>query len=256
MFGFGAISELPFSTADTAAKLGSADLNTSGSFSADGTVTKLANVSISASGTIAANPKLTIKDVSALSSTTTVSAAGIVTKLGSADLNTSGSFTSGFTQGFDRGSFVSGRPFISQNHLDSHATLVADGTVERIGGPVSMLGTATFTADYDRVFPLFANIQSIGSLTGNSVLLHGGSVSLNPVVSLQAIISTDYDNPDIVAFTLYIDKLRGIDGYISKTKNITGYIDKQLNITANVDKTSGITGYIDKVVEKTLVRER
>ena len=256
MFGFGAISELPFSTADTAAKLGSADLNTSGSFSADGTVTKLANVSISASGTIAANPKLTIKDVSALSSTTTVSAAGIVTKLGSADLNTSGSFTSGFTQGFDRGSFVSGRPFISQNHLDSHATLIADGTVERIGGPVSMLGTATFTADYDRVFPLFANIQSIGSLTGNSVLLHGGSINLSSIARLQPRLSTEYDQPDIIALTLYVDRLRSLNGYISKTKDFTGYIDKQLSITSNIDKTSGVTGYIDKVVEKTLVKER
>ena len=73
---------------------------------------------------------------------------------------------------------------------------------------------------------------------------------------MQPILSTDYDQPDIIALTLYVDRLRSINGYISKTKDFTGYIDKQLIITSNIDKTSGVTGYIDKVVEKTLVRER
>jgi hypothetical protein len=103
---------------------------------------------------------------------------------------------------------------------------------------------------------IVSNLQSIGSLTGNSVLLHGGSVNLNVVVRIQPRLSTDYEQPDTITFTLYIDKLRSINGHINKTRDLTGYIDKQLSVTSNIDIRSGITGYIDKVVEKTLVRER
>ena len=217
------------------------------------------SATLSASATLVSVSKLTLQPASLTTGPVTIEALGVVEMSAAASINTDGAFSSGFTQGFVRGSRVIGTAFVGRNHLENIATVTANGTVERIGGPAPMSAIATLTGDLERldnIIPLFANIQSTGSLVGNSVLLHGGSVSLNPIALLQGVGSTTSDIPDIVAFTLYIDKLRGIDGYISRTKNITGYVDKQLNITANIDKASGITGYIDKVVEKTLVRER
>jgi len=208
---------------------------------------------LSSSVTITNTATLVLSQLTAtMSASGTISSVGFVEKLGQADLGTLGSFTSGFTQGFDRGSFVSGHPFVSQNHLATKTTLIADATVNRFAQTVSLSASASMTASH----AILANLQSIGSLAGNSVLLHGGSVNLNPIARIQPRLSTDYEQPDIIALTLYMDRLRSINGHINKTKDFTGYIDKQLSITSSIDKTSGVTGYIDKVVEKTLVRER
>ena len=103
---------------------------------------------------------------------------------------------------------------------------------------------------------LVATLKSTAFLTGNSVLSNRAIAHLQAISSIQPILSTDYDNPDIVSVTLYIDKGLLITGNINKVKDIAGYIDKQRSITATIDKSSGMTGYIDKIVEKTLVRER
>ena len=211
---------------------------------------------LSSGAAVSSGPSVDISLISAISGSATISSTGVLEKLGRANLSTVGAFTSGFTQGFDRGSFVSGRPFISQNHLDSYATLIANGVVDRIPDSLSLSSNASMAASPSFQHGVFSTLQSIGSLSGNSVLLHGGSINLSSIARIQPKLSTDYDQPDIIALTLYIDKLRGINGYISKTKDLTGYIDKQLSITSSIDKTSGITGYIDKVVEKTLVKER
>ena len=253
MFGFAAISEMPLSSIGGDTHLGSATLN--GAASVSGV------------------PSLATSGKSSISSSGAVSSAGILNKLGQAGLNTGGSFfaflqlgqarlstgspfTNGFSQGFERGTLIVGHGTVAQNHMSSTATIVANGEVTRVGIPAPMLATATLTAGIPTGEVGAATIQSIGSLTGNSVLLHGGSASLIPLARIQARLRSTVEVPDIVAFTLYIDTLRNIDGYISRTQNVTSYIDKQLNITANIDKTNGITGYIDKVVEKTLVRER
>ena len=210
---------------------------------------------LSSSATVANAPSLNIPVASAISGSGVVSSAGSVEKLGQAHVSTLGSFTSGFTQGFKRGSFVSGRPFLSQNHLDSYTTLVANGVLEKIGS-VSMPAVATVTALPGFHKGVSSTLQSIGSLSGNSVLLHGGSVDLNAVVRIQSKSSSDYDNPDIIQMALYIDKLRGVTANIDKTRSIAGYIDKQISIDSKIDLSSGVTSYIDKIVEKTLVRER
>ena len=222
-----------------------------GPLSGEMTGTMVAAGEISSSATVSSVPTRIIHVDTSADGSTSVSCSGAIEKLGQAKLGTGSPFTNGFTQGFSRGSFVTGHAFVFANHLDCKATIVADAQVTR-NAICSLLATATFIADH----PKLANLQSIGSLTGNSVLLHSGSISLDSIARIQARLSTDYDNPDIITLTLYIDKLRSTDGYISKSKNITSYIDKQFDVTSYIDKKSGTTGYIDKIVEKTLVRER
>jgi hypothetical protein len=207
---------------------------------------------LSSSATITNTPSVNIPAISAMSVSGTISSVGFIEKLGIASLNSGSPFTLGFSQGFQRGSNVSGHGTVEQNTLSATATLIAKGTVNRLSQSVLLSANASMVASH----AIVSNLQSIGSLTGNSVLLHGGSVNLNVVVRIQPRLSTDYEQPDTITFTLYIDKLRSINGHINKTRDLTGYIDKQLSVTSNIDIRSGITGYIDKVVEKTLVRER
>ena len=210
---------------------------------------------LSSSATVSSNGTRTIHGSISVDSSASVSSAGTLEKNGQAHVSTLGSFTSGFTQGFDRGSFVSGHPFMSQNHLSVNAALVANGT-RVVFGSVSMPAVATVTAPPTFHHGVFSTLQSIGSLSGNSVLLHGGSVDLKPLARLQARPSGDYARPDIIQMALYIDKFRGITANIDKTRSITGYIDKQISVDSKIDLSSGVTSYIDKIVEKTLVRER
>jgi len=211
---------------------------------------------LSCSATVSGVPTRIIHVDTNAGGSASVSSAGVLEKLGQAHLSNLGAFTSGFSQGFVRGSQVSGSPFLSQNHLAGRATLIANGVVDRVSHSLSLSVNASMATSPSFQHGVFSTLQSIGSLSGNSVLLHGGSINLSSIARLQPRLSTEYDQPDIIALTLYVDRLRSLNGYISKTKDFTGYIDKQLSITSNIDKTSGVTGYIDKVVEKTLVKER
>lgn len=209
---------------------------------------------LSSSATVSSAPTKTIHLDASIDGSTSVSSDGVVQKLGRASLGTGTPFTSGFnSDGFTGGTRVSANGFVASNHLGAVATLTADAEVTRLFN-TTLSAVATLSADLVPVQD--AVIQSIASLTGNSVLLHGGSTDLSSVVSIEARLLSTTEKPDIVSFSLHVDKLRELNGYISKTKDITGYIDKGLNITSYIDKDSGITGYIDKIVEKTLVRER
>ena len=183
-----------------------------------------------------------------------MSSDGVVEKLGQASLGTGSPFDNGFSDGFNQGTHVSGHGFVATNHLQIIATLTATAEVSKFIEAVTLPSTASLSADLTALER--CSLQSIGSLTGNSVLLHGGSTNLSSLATIQARLLSVTEKPDTVSFSLYVDKLRELDGYIIKTKNITGHIDKQLSINSYIDKNSGITGYIDKIVEKTLVRER
>tara|TARA_A100001515_G_scaffold7206_1_gene6125 strand:- start:3657 stop:4058 length:402 start_codon:yes stop_codon:yes gene_type:complete len=95
-----------------------------------------------------------------------------------------------------------------------------------------------------------ANISSIG------VLYNGGFSSIVGNIYLQPRLTNPLDNPDIVNFTLFLNKEESFTSYISKTKSMDGLIDKSLAISSYIDKQSGVDSYIDKQVEKTLTRER
>ena len=218
-----------------------------GTLSGSITGTIVSSGGLSSNAIVSSIPCLTIPVVSSISSSGSTSSVGYLEKLGQAHISNLGSFTSGFTQGFARGSFVSGRPFLSQNHLFGITTLSANGTVER---------TASASLSVSAKLEVLQKLLCTASLTGNSVLLHGGSADLNAFALITPTLSSDYDNPDIIKITAYIDSVREITGSIEKSKMITGYIDKQISVDSRIDLSSGITGYIDKIVEKTLVRER
>ena len=132
------------------------------------------------------------------------------------------------------------------------ARLVADGTVERLGSAL-LAGSGALDA---RVTALEANLQSIGSLTGNSVLLIGGVVNLAPLAAIDAVLVNTFDNADQVDFTLYLDKIKEFSSYIDSTRSITSYIDKQRAITLYVDEILSPTSYIDKQRSFDLIREK
>ena len=262
------------SASGTLTKLGTSSLSASGTVAAEGTAIRLGSASLSPSVTLAIVPELTLKAVilttgpatitanstrdihvaSSISGSGSISSSAVVEKLGRATLGTGSPFTNGFSKGFDEGTFVSGHGFVAVNHLEAVATLTATAGVFKFFDPITLPAVATLNAKLTALGSM--SLQSIGSLSGNSVLLHGGSTNLSSVASIEAKLLSTTENADIVSFSLHIDKLRGLDGYISKTKNITGYIDKELSVSSYIDKDSGITGYIDKIVEKTLVRER
>ena len=209
---------------------------------------------LSSSATIDNVPSVDIPATSTISGSGAMSSDGVVEKLGQASLGTGSPFDNGFSDGFNQGTHVSGHGFVATNHLRVIATLTATAEVAKFVEAVTLPSTASLSADLTALER--CSLQSIGSLTGNSVLLHGGSTNLSSLATIQARLLSVTEKPDTVSFSLYVDKLRELDGYIIKTKNITGHIDKQLSINSYIDKNSGITGYIDKIVEKTLVRER
>tara|TARA_R100001244_G_scaffold105166_1_gene78019 strand:- start:331 stop:1026 length:696 start_codon:yes stop_codon:yes gene_type:complete len=231
MFGFGAISEAPFS--------------------AQMVTTHPAGASLNASASMAFAPVMSVKGASLASGPATVSAVGVLSHAAKAVITSDIAFTNGFTNAFQRGSTLSGNGTVTQTGLSTFATLIANGTIERSGSS-SLLAGVTLSPILSFQYAIIADLQSVASLSGNSVLLHSGSINLNALATLI----DDANRPDVVSFTSYIDKGRSIDGNICRTQDLIAYIDKQLSITSSIDKTSGITGYIDKVVEKTLVKER
>tara|TARA_R110000824_G_scaffold168645_2_gene345614 strand:+ start:1118 stop:2107 length:990 start_codon:yes stop_codon:yes gene_type:complete len=203
---------------------------------------------LSASASISNAPSLTINEARGVVGSVSVSSNGMVEKLGQAHLSTLGPFSAGFTQGFSRGCTLTGNGTITQEILSAKASMHGLGTVERLAS-ASLSSNVTFISEVCRFL-------STASLAGNSVLLLGGSANLNASTVLTPILSSDYDNPDIVKITLYIDKSRSVDLYIDKVKPFTAYIDKEFSLMASIDRTTSKVGYIDKIVSKTLVRER
>ena len=203
---------------------------------------------LSASASISNAPSLTINETKGVVGSVSVSSDGIVEKVGQAHLSTLGPFSDGFTQGFNRGCTLTGNGTIVQQILSARAEMYGLGTVERLAS-ASLSSNVTFISEVCRLL-------STASLAGNSVLLLGGSANLNALSRLTPVLSSDYDNPDIVKITLYIDKSRSVDLYIDKVKPFTTYIDKEFSLTASIDRARSKVGYIDKIVSKTLVRER
>ena len=227
MFGFGAISEM--------------------AFSAQAVTEHAASSSLSASASLTLAPVMSIRAVSLASGPATVSAAGVITHASKADLTSHSPFTRGFTQGFEIGTLLTGKPTVQQQQLNSSATLLANGTVERFAFSL-LSGSATLRAQHANI----ANLQSIGSFAAKGVLLHSGGGILNALARIGEQVSTD----DTLLFTTYIDQRIDIDGNVGKTQDIIAYIDKQLSVNGSIDLSGDITSYIEKVVDKTLVRER
>ena len=177
----------------------------------------------------------------------------LISQLGAASLNMGGSpFTLGFDPGFDQGTSLVATGTIVQEFLGAVATLIADGTVDKLGS--ALLATSgVFNA---RVIALEANLQSIGSLTGNSVLLHGGAVNLLPLSALQAELKHHFDNTDQVDFTLYLDRMQEISTYIDTIRSLTSHIDKERATTLYMDKILSPSSYIDQQKSFDLVREK
>tara|TARA_R110000824_G_scaffold249238_1_gene438245 strand:- start:3199 stop:3792 length:594 start_codon:yes stop_codon:yes gene_type:complete len=196
------------------------------------------------SGTIVGEFKRSVS----LSSSASTSQGGEVTKSGQCHISAVGDFTQGFTKGFQTGSSLVGRPFISQNHIDAKATITAYAE-NNTHHEASLSASATFITEVCR-------FQSTASLIGNSVLLHGGTVNLRPIATLTPVISSEVENPDIIKITSYINKSDSLALYVDKQISTTLYIDKGLSLSAYIDKTKGEPAYIDKIVNKTLVRER
>jgi hypothetical protein len=272
MLGFNAISEAPISSLP----ISGVTTTASATISATGSVTSIAAQTISVASSMSASASMTevgilelgaatlitstgstpssgvvvIGGISSISGSASVSSTSTSgqTRFGQAHISTVGDFTQGFTKGFQTGSSLVGRHFISQNHIDAKATITA--YAENITHhEASLSAIATLISEVCR-------FQSTASLTGNSVLLHGGTVNLRPIATLTSVISSDTENPDIIKITSYIDKSNSFTLYIDKQISITSYIDKGFSLSAYIDKTKSESVYIDKIVNKTLVRER
>lgn len=256
MLGFGAISELPLSSLP----IGGEEYTGSAILSAVGSVTSTAVETISAVSSISTSASMTEVGIlelgvaSSLSGTASLSQAGEVTKFGQAHISTVGAFSQGFTKGFLTGSSLVGQHFISQNHLDARATINAHAENSTLH-QASLSASANLTSKLS-LFNHRSRFQSTASLTGNSVLLLGGTASLNTTVLLDLVISSDTENPDIFNITSYIDKSKSFTLYIDKQTSRTLYINKDYSLSAYIDKGKDTTSYIDKIIEKTLVRER
>ena len=177
------------------------------------------------------------------------------TVLGTASLGTGSPFSLGFNTGFQQGISVIGQGTIIQEFLGIVTAISADGIVEKPG--ITSLGpTFSITPKPQIQLSPPTSIQTVGSLSGNSVLLLGGSTNLLPLASIQAVLVSNLDNFDEVEFTLYLDKLREITGYIDKSQSLNLYIDKQKAIELYLDKVLSHTKYIDKQRSFELVREK
>ena len=227
MFGFGALSEA--------------------AFSAQMVTTHPAGASLTGSASLTGVFVMSLSGVSLASGPATLSAVDVLSHAAKAVIASDSAFTNGFSQGFQRGSVLSGDGTVTQTGLSASSTLVADGTIERLASS-SLSVSATLRLQH----AIIADLQSIASLAGNSVLLISGSASFSTLTKLEEVFQTD----DIVSFTVYIDKEIDIELKTGITPEFTVYIDQQLSADANIDLIGDITSYIDKVVEKTLVRER
>ena len=99
-------------------------------------------------------------------------------------------------------------------------------------------------------------LQTVGSLDGNSVLLHGGAINLSSLIAIQAVLTDILTNSDQVDFTLYLDQIKNLSAYIDTTRGFTSYIDKQRAVTLNVDEILSYSSYVDKQRNFELVREK
>ena len=205
----------------------------------------------SASATIANHPELEVHLVSSLSSSGSVSSIGYVNKLGQAHIINPSPFTSGFTNGFERGSNLAANGIVEQNTLQVKVTLSASGVVGKVAG-VTLSSSASMRVQHAIVSSLRSNV----SLAEKSVLIHRGAINLTPIARLEPRLSSEYDNPDILNLTLYLNKSSSFTIYANKSEAYNLYIDKQFIVDGNIDKIKDNTGYIDKVIQKTLVRER
>ena len=197
-----------------------------------------------------ASAKVTHAGTASLSSAVTHSFT--ITQLGTASLGTGGAFAPfAFSSGFQGGISLSGTATITQELLGAVARLVADGTIER-STDVLLSVNAVLRSQH----AIVADLKSIGSLTGNSVLLIGGVVNLAPLAAIDAVLVNTFDNADQVDFTLYLDKIKEFSSYIDSTRSITSYIDKQRAITLYVDEILSPTSYIDKQRSFDLIREK
>tara|TARA_R110002020_G_scaffold5117_2_gene21681 strand:+ start:682 stop:1353 length:672 start_codon:yes stop_codon:yes gene_type:complete len=206
------------------------------------------SISLSSSASIQAGVNLEGFASSSLSGVASTSQVGEVTKFGQSHISNVGAFSQGFTKGFSTGSSLVGHHFISQNHLDAKATINAHAE-NLTFHQASLSASATLISEVCR-------FQSTASLTGNSVLLLGGTANLNATVVLDLVISSEVENPDIFNITSYIDKSKSFTLYIDKQTSRTLYINKDYSLSAYIDKGKDTTSYIDKIIEKTLVRER
>jgi len=149
-------------------------------------------------------------------------------------------FTLGFNIGFEKGSRLTATATITQNSLESTATLSAIPTL--VSG--------------DLVFAENLSLQSSTSFGANSVLLLGpvGKIT-GSLFDMQATFSSSTDRSDSALFTLYLDKERSLPLNIYAGIDITAYIDKLSDHSSYLDKETLNTRYIDKSVEQVLVRE-
>ena len=148
-------------------------------------------------------------------------------------------FTLGFNIGFEKGSRLTANATITQNSLESTATLSAIPTL--VSG--------------DLVFAESLSLQSSTSFGANSVLLLGPSHSFAGQLAIRATLSSSTDRSDSALFTLYLDKERSLPLNIYAGIDITAYIDKLSDHSSYLDKETLNTRYIDKSVEQVLVRE-
>jgi len=177
------------------------------------------------------------------------------TILGEATLSSGGPFSLGFSSGFEHGVSLIGSGTIIQEFLGVVASLVADGIVEKLG-ITSLSPTFSITSKPQIQLTVPTSIQTVGSLSGNSVLLIGGRTDLLPLASIQAVLVSTLENGDTVELTLYLDKLRELTGYIDKSQSLNLYIDKQKDLSLYLDKALSHTKYIDKQRSFELVREK
>jgi len=166
--------------------------------------------------------------------------ASVVTASLKASIGSGSPFTLGFNVGFEKGSRLTATATITQNSLESTATLLAIPTL--VSGDV--------------VFAESLSLQSTTSFGANSVLLLGpvGKVT-GSIFDLQATLSSSTDRSDSALFTLYLDKERSLTMSIYKGTQFTGYIDKLYDHSSYLDQEILNTGYIDKSMEQVLVRE-
>ena len=168
------------------------------------------------------------------------SAASVVTASLKASIGSGSPFTLGFNVGFEKGSRLTATATITQNSLESTATLLATPTL--VSG--------------DLIFAGVSSLQSSTSFSANSVLLLGpvGKIT-GSLFDMQAVLSSSTDRSDSALFTLYLDKERSLPLYIDKGIDIATYIDKLSDHSSYLDKETLTTRYIDKSMEQVLTRE-
>ena len=167
------------------------------------------------------------------------STASVVTASLKAIIGSGSPFTLGFNVGFEKGSRLTATATITQNSLESTATLSAIPTL--VSG--------------DLIFAESLSLQSSTSFGVNSVLLVGPSHTFASQSAIQATLSSSTDRADSALFTLYLDKGRSLPLNIYAGIDIAAYIDRLSDHSSYLDKATLNTRYVDKSVEQVLVRE-